>query len=541
MEKRTILAILISIAFIVAWEKWVIRRYYPKPEPEKPAVTQQAQTAQEKNEGKAETRDGMDLQADEVQPDQAVTDVSSSKVAESEESSTVSIDQADTEETVVLENDDLRVTLTNRGAAVSSVLLKKYEDQHGSMVELVNPYAADAGMMPLSTWNGDKLDRRLFHVEQMGNRVRFFLNGEEKIVELKQGYQLHAGIRSMDGSEVSLGAGIERAERSSGRYTTEDTVVLSVAGKVDRVKKKNLEEESIPREKLDWVAIEDKYFARIAAPVDGWQELKGHTRTYKSDGDEFKLATLLITMSDSWQGDLYFGPKNYDEMKALGLGYERIVNFGFFGIFAKWMFLALKAINGWVGNYGWSIILLTVLIRIFLFPLNQASLKSTKKMQGIQPKIKEIQAKYKKYGNDMSMKQKQNQEIAELYKKEGVNPLGGCLPMLLQMPIFFAFWSLLLNAIELRHAPFLGWIQDLSAHDPYFVLPIMMGLSQLISQVITPATGDANQRRMMYLLPIVFTVILAYAPSGLILYWTTNNIFQILQQLLLNRKMPATA
>lgn len=538
MEKRTILAILISIAFIVAWEKWVIRRYYPQPDPEKQTVTQAQPSSMESVEGER----GLDIVTETPKPEilQTETTLAESDVNVDEEGLQSSPEVA-MERTVVLENDHLRITLTNRGGAVESVLLKGYEDEDGSMVELVNPYAADAGMMPLSTWKNDSLDRRLFHVEQTENRVRFYLGDEEKILELKSGFQLHASVTGMAGSWVSLGAGIERAERSSSRYSTEDTVVLSVEGEVDRIKKKNLGEEDIPRDKLDWVAIEDKYFARIAAPTEGWRSLRGGTRSYTSNGDEFLLATMLIDMADEWQGNLYFGPKHFDDLKALGLGYEKIVNFGFFGIFAKWMFLALKTMNKWVGNFGWSIVLLTILIRIFLFPLNQASLKSTKKMQAIQPKIKEIQAKYKKYGNDMSMKQKQNQEIAALYKEEGVNPLGGCLPMLLQMPIFFAFWSLLLNAIELRHAPFLGWIQDLSTHDPYFVLPIMMGLTQLISQVITPATGDPNQKRMMYLLPVVFTVILAYAPSGLILYWTTNNIFQILQQLLLNRKMPAAA
>lgn len=237
------------------------------------------------------------------------------------------------------------------------------------------------------------------------------------------------------------------------------------------------------------------------------------------------------------EGTVFLGPKDYDVLKKLGHHFEKIVNFGFFGIFAKWLFFALRWINISIHNYGWSIILLTIFIRLLIFPMSQAGLKSMKDMQRVQPKMKAIQEKYKKYGKDLTKKQEMNREIQELYKKEGVSPLGGCLPMVLQMPIFFAFWSLLLNVIELRHAPFIFWIKDLSAYDPYYVLPVLMGVSQLISQMITPSTGDANQKKMMYALPIVFTVILASAPSGLIVYWTTNNIFQIVQQMLVNRSM----
>ena len=266
----------------------------------------------------------------------------------------------------------------------------------------------------------------------------------------------------------------------------------------------------------------------------------GRKQSYTNEKKDFTTADVVLEGSNI-AGTMYMGPKSYDGLKAIGHHYEKIVNFGFFGIFSKWLFIALKWLNGLIGNYGWSIILLTILIRLLIYPVSHAGLKSMKEMQRVQPKMKEIQAKYKKYGNDLSKKQEMNKEIQELYKKEGVNPLGGCLPMLLQMPIFFAFWSLLLNVIELRHAGFMFWIHDLSAFDPYYVLPVLMGITQLISQVITPSTGDANQRRMMYLLPIVFTVFLAKAPSGLIVYWTTNNLFQIVQQFLINRSLKEAA
>ena len=533
MEKRTILAILISIAFIVAWEKFVIKRYFPKKPVATVAAEQQENTSVDQTSMKepagiqpVETEEPVMVEADHTVTGTEMPDA---------------VEQAETENSYVLENDVVRLTFTNRGAAIQSIQLKTFKNEEGELVELVNPVSILKGMLPFSSWENGNVNGRLFLVEQMGNRIVFSLGDHRKSFELLDGYLLHVDMTGCAGVQVSLGAGIEESEKSNSRYSTEDEVVWFDGSDVERVKKKKLAETEVPNSTIKWIGVEDKYFARVFLPGTDNIEYDLKRRRYMEEDKELGLSSVLISAGDSISGRAYLGPKHYDSMKELGDGLESIVNFGFFGIFAKWLFFGLKAVNNWVGNYGWTIVLLTVVIRILLFPLNQASLKSTRKMQTVQPKIKAIQQKYKKYGNDMSMKQKMNQEIAELYKKEGVNPLGGCLPMLLQMPIFFAFWSLLLNAIELRHAPFMLWIRDLSAHDPYYVLPILMGLSQLISQIITPSTGDVNQKRMMYMLPIVFTVILAYAPSGLILYWTTNNLFQIGQQLLINRRAAAVA
>ncbi|NOZ13854.1 MAG: membrane protein insertase YidC, partial [Acidobacteria bacterium] len=330
--------------------------------------------------------------------------------------------------------------------------------------------------------------------------------------------------------------GIDSAEKSHGRYSTEDTVVVFADDSVDRIKKKSLDNKEINKPKLQWVAIEDKYFAKIFTPSSKDIQIIGLHQSYKGEKKDLLLSDLVI-VGKSFSGTVFIGPKDYEILKKLGHNYDKIVNFGFFGLFAKWLFFALRWINGWVHNYGWTIILLTIFIRLLIFPISQAGLRSMKDMQRVQPKMKEIQAKYKKYGKDLTKKQEMNREIKELYKKEGVSPLGGCLPMVLQIPIFFIFWSVLLNVIDLRQAPFIFWIKDLSTYDPYYVLPVLMGVSQLVSQMITPATGDETHKKMMYALPIVFTVLLATAPSGLIVYWTTNNIFQIVQQMLVNRSM----
>jgi len=529
MEKRTILVILFSVVFILAYQKFVIEPMMPK----KPLS--KADSASEPAVDKvAEPEEAAGLQE---QP--AAGMATPGEPAVTPETETEQL-EAVARRILTLENDRVRMELDNRDGVIVSCILKAYTDAEGEPMELINDQARAQGWLPLLLTESGVPEGVNWEVESIPDGVRFHYRNVTKDIILADGYELQVRIAGAENGWLSAGAGIDRAEREHGRYTTEDGIALYTGSDLKRLKKKNLDEE-LDVEQVDWVAVEDKYFARILDPeglVPG-AHVRTRVHSYHDGEKPYQLAEAAIQVPASGAVRVYMGPKRYHELKALGNHYEKIVDFGFFGVFAKWLFFALKWMNNWIGNFGWTIVVLTLLMRILLFPLNQAGLKSMKKMQTIQPKIKAIQEKYKKFGSDMAMKQKMNQEMQELYKSEGVNPLGGCLPMLLQMPIFFAFWSLLLNAIELRHAPFMLWIQDLSAHDPYFVLPVLMGATQLVSQVITPSTGDKNQKRMMYVLPIVFTVVLAYAPSGLIVYWTTNNIAQIFQQILINRATEA--
>ncbi len=540
MEKRTVLAIVISIVFILIWQKMVVDKVNPPKPPQTAAVTKQSH---EKNVTGVTT--------DNAQKEMAET----AKITEQKEENPVSDSKTVSENTdvqagenlpeqyVTLENQYVKLKFTNKGGRLLSAQIKGYTDEDGREMELVNPVMKERALTPFSTEGKlSYLNKVGFKVVEGRSSVTFsYVAGDkslEKSYELTNGYQLKVAIygKGFGDVEMSLGPGIDSAEKLNNRYSTEDTVVFYTGDSVERIKKKKLNHGSLAETKLDWVAIEDKYFAKIFKPDTGNLKIIGVKHSYKTEKKELDVSDVIF-VGKSIEGTLFIGPKDYDMLKKMGNHYDKIVNFGFFGIFAKWLFFALRWINGWIHNYGWSIILLTILIRLLIFPVSQAGLKSMKEMQRVQPKMKEIQAKYKKYGKDMTKKQEMNREIQELYKKEGVSPLGGCLPMVLQMPIFFAFWSLLLNVIELRHASFMFWIKDLSAYDPYYVLPVLMGVSQLISQMITPSTGDANQKKMMYALPIVFTVVLATAPSGLIVYWTTNNLFQIVQQILVNRSM----
>jgi YidC/Oxa1 family membrane protein insertase len=232
----------------------------------------------------------------------------------------------------------------------------------------------------------------------------------------------------------------------------------------------------------------------------------------------------------------YLGAKDYDFLKKESPPLATLVDLGWFSFIARPLLWALKGIHALIPNWGWAIVLLTVLLRVLLYPVNHKQIVSMKKMQAIQPKVEAIKRKYKKSPKDMDERNKMNQEIMALYKEEGVNPMGGCLPLLIQIPILWAFYNLLSAAIELRNAPFMLWITDLSAKDPWFITPILMGAAMFVQQAMTPSTGTDAQKKIFLLMPILFTWMFLSFPSGLVLYWLVNNLLQILQMWLQQRK-----
>jgi YidC/Oxa1 family membrane protein insertase len=225
------------------------------------------------------------------------------------------------------------------------------------------------------------------------------------------------------------------------------------------------------------------------------------------------------------------GPKDQEALIGMAEYLDRTLDYGFLWILAEPIFKAMKMIHNVIGNWGWSIILLTLGIKLILYPLSAASLKSMAKMRNLQPqmvRLKEL------YGDD---RQKMSQETMSLYKKEKVNPAGGCFPMLLQMPVFISLYWVLMESVEIRHAPWVFWIQDLSAKDPYFVLPLIMGASMFLMQKLQPAPTDPMQAKIMQIMPIAFTFLFMGFPSGLVLYWTVNNLLSMAQQWFVNRQL----
>ncbi|RLA99419.1 MAG: hypothetical protein DRG37_04765 [Deltaproteobacteria bacterium] len=248
----------------------------------------------------------------------------------------------------------------------------------------------------------------------------------------------------------------------------------------------------------------------------------------------YGLSEIAIPAGSKQSLDMlfYIGPKELKTLKLAGYDLNKALDFGFFDFFAKPMLISLNWINSYIHSYGWSIIILTVTIKLLLYPLSLKSFKSMKELQKIQPLMKEIQAKYK------DDKSRLNQELMKLYSEHKVNPMGGCLPMLLQIPILFALYRIFLSAIELRHTPFhiVGtWLPDLSAKDPYYITPILMGLSWFIQQKMTPMGGDPAQQKMMLFMPVIFTIFFLNFPSGLVIYWLVSNVLSIAQQAYINR------
>jgi len=278
---------------------------------------------------------------------------------------------------------------------------------------------------------------------------------------------------------------------------------------------------------LSWVGLESKYFLVALIPPE-----EVSTAFIEKTPNQDLLVGLEYYGKSSPRIEreirIYAGPKEVDKLEKVHANLERAVDFGWFTFLATPLLKLLKYFYGFTHNYGLSIILLTVFIKIIFYPLSHKSYKSMKKLQEIQPKIKLIQERYKKD------REKLNQEMLALYREYKVNPLSGCLPMLFQIPVFFALYRVLLDAIELRKAPFIWWIKDLSDKDPYYIWPVLMGLSMFIQQKVSPATGDPRQNKIMMFMPLIFTVMFLNFPVGLVVYWLVNNLLSILQQYILD-------
>jgi YidC/Oxa1 family membrane protein insertase len=230
----------------------------------------------------------------------------------------------------------------------------------------------------------------------------------------------------------------------------------------------------------------------------------------------------------------FVGPKQFDVLRAVSPEFTKVIYFGMFAWLAAPLLGALQWVNSFVGNYGWSIIILTILINLAMWPLRHKSVVSMRKMQELQPQLKVIQERYAQYKMTDPERQKMNQEVMELYKSKGVNPASGCVPMLLTLPFLFAFYSMLSQAIEIRGADFGGWIRDLSRPDPWFITPILMGITMFWQQKITPTSADPTQQKVMMIMPFMFTFMSLNFPSGLVIYWLVSTLWTIGQQYLTN-------
>jgi YidC/Oxa1 family membrane protein insertase len=388
----------------------------------------------------------------------------------------------------------------------------------------------------LLTWESSSGVRIVREYRFSGDRYDFEVleqvsNGSRETIRLRPGLTLSQDFKG---------------ELSADSYTFTGAVV-DTRGKIEQLDLKAIGKGKVEKYPVSWAAADSKYFGLILLPEKPWTleqiALVGETGIRMSVADA--PATLAPGEMVRSQARIFAGPKRYDLLKETGKGLEELIDYGWFSFLAKPLVWLLKASNRVTGNYGIDIILLTILIKILFFPLTQKSMASMKKMQDLQPILVKLREKYK---DDA---QKLNQETMNLYKTYKINPLSGCLPMLLQIPVFIALYKGLLVTIELRHSPFFLWINDLSAPErlwdiavagytiPIRLLPLLMGISMFVQQKMTPSAGDPNQQKIMLLMPVIFTFMFWGFPTGLVIYWLANNVLSIGQQLIHNAQAEA--
>lgn len=283
-----------------------------------------------------------------------------------------------------------------------------------------------------------------------------------------------------------------------------------------------------------WVAMIQHYFTTAWAPQQSQQNLY-YAATDSRGRNVAAFAGPLQTLAPGGEADLgatvYMGPKVQERLEAVAPHLELTVDFGWLWFLANPLFWLLDHIHDLLGNWGWSIVVLTMLVKLALFPLSAKAYKSMARMRKLGPEMQRLK---EQFGDD---RQKMSQEMMKFYQKEKINPLGGCLPIVIQMPVFIALYWMLMESVELRHAPFMFWVQDLSVKDPYFILPILMGASMFVQQLLNPTPPDPTQAKIMKMLPVVFTFFFLWFPAGLVVYWVVNNSISILQQWFITRNI----
>jgi len=321
------------------------------------------------------------------------------------------------------------------------------------------------------------------------------------------------------------------------QYLQKPEAIFYKDGRVTRVAATKVASQPTVEGDLRYAGVDDHYFLAVALPDKG---VRVDYQLVTMPAAVTAAPTELVAYGARFPAPpadarFFFGPKDFDVLAAVDRELVRTINFGILSWLAVPLLGVLKWINRFIGNYGWSIVLLTVVINALMFPLRHKSMVSMRRMQDIQPQIKAIQEKYGKLKATDPERQKMNTEMMALYKEKGVNPASGCVPMILPMVVMIAFYEFLSQAIELRGAPFALWIQDLSLHDPLYVTPILQGVTMVWQQKITPSSADPMQQKMMMVMPLVFTFMFLWAPSGLVVFWFLSNVLGIGQQYLTNR------
>ena len=567
-EIRIVLASLLSMVVILLWAKY----FGPKPPVTPPGTNRPAQSAPA-------------TPATNSNPPQSTTQSSAAKPGGQPPVVAAPAAKAQPraesqERTIVVENDLYRVEFSNRGAVVKSWKLKKYFDdaKPPQVLDLVHPdAAAQTNGWPLAIALDDHeleaaANTGLYQISSPAATIQApadvqFDWSDGKVEVTKKLHFDHSYVVRVETSVKVNGGAVTSGVAWLGGFgdvtvsnpSPIETVstFYSENGKLTNVMAKKLQgpdkwPPGLWQGGKDWTGIEDRYFTAVFLPgnpsLPGSLETRYWSvqRTIKVEDHEAQEPVPQIATATSAQPlalRLYVGPKDYDDLKKMNPPVHSLVQFGWLEFIADPLFHGLKWLHSYIPNWGWAIVVLTLVINMLLFPLRISSYRTTQKMQRVAPEIKQIQDKYKKYSMRDPRKAEMNKEVMAVYSREKINPVGGCFQMFLQMPIWFGLNTVLRNAIELRHAPWLGWIKDLAGKDPYFILPILMGLSMYLVSKMTPVTTtDPQQQMMMKIMPVTMAGLFMISPisSGLAVYILTSSLVGIAQQWWLNKTHPVT-
>jgi YidC/Oxa1 family membrane protein insertase len=545
MDKRVVVFLVLSLGIILGFDLFIKQMgWFPEPPPaENATATDSSSRGQEPAPTHVEGQNSSPTSSSVPTQSAQKSNVPSSAVSPSI-----------LEQTVTVETDLVRIGLSNRGGVIQSLELKRYHTSppEAKPVQLVYQGGKFRGPLSITFPNADidkTIREGLYSIEKdftsldaahpVGHITMQFhdpvthLGVEKRLTFHHDSYVMDVSV-AMEGVtesyEIGLGTNFGIVEWGDGFIGQ-----IGSASRVDdKVDKETPEKELELKGAVQWVALQDKYFLSVLMPKEGAAAL--------AKTEDPKIVSAGVRMAASGAASpvalqLYAGPKEYDILHSLDMGLEDMIDFGWF-IYGSWtivksvakpIYHVLRFIHDYVGNYGVTIILLTLAIKLLFVPLQYKSYKSMKMMRVIQPKIKEVQEKYK------GDRDRLNKELMKLYRDQKVNPLGGFLPMFLQMPVFISLFNVLYMSIDLRQAPFMLWVSDLSMQDPYYVLPVIMGVTMFIQQKITPTTMDPAQAKMMLILPVGMTFLFINFPAGLVLYWLTNNTLTITQQLVTDR------
>lgn len=534
MEKRVLLAIVLSFVILILYQM-----LFKPPQPEIPP----------------ESAIEQDKRLEQRPYEKEFLPPAERERAEEEERG-LQPTSAQAEEEILIDTSLYQAVWSNRGGVLKSWRLKKHKSDENEDLELVSLRSSELKIYPFSlrtedssfdsTINsalfefsisrlelkeGRKAELRFQYADERGTRVEkilTFYDGkydfDVKINVLKYGQKIEP--RLLWGPGLGNPSPAEQKSRFGGGSGI--AYFTPASNKVVHIEEKKFKPERNVFLFVKWAAYEDNYFTALFLTSS-----QNASAAFLREGRPEETPYFLLSVSSPQKA--YIGPKEFDSLVEFGYQAKGLIRFGFFGFISELLLKASKFIHRQVPNWGFAIIILTFIIKILFFPLTYSSMRSMSKMQELQPKIKALKAKYKKAKRDIAQRRRMNEEIMKLYKQHGVNPAGGCLPMLIQIPIFWGFFRLLIVSIEFRHSPFIFWIKDLSVKDPFYVTPILMGISQFISQKMTPTSADPTQARMMLMMPVIMTIFFMNFQSGLVLYWLTTNVLQIGQQYIMNR------